>query len=942
MEPTLSPGTQLGRYKIISQLGMGGMGEVYLAEDTKLDRKIALKILPADVAAKHDRMARFVREAKAAAALNHPNIAHIYEIDEADGHHFIAMEFIDGVTLREKIYGGSGDLRKLLHYLHQVAEGLAKAHAAGIVHRDLKPDNIMITRDRYAKILDFGLAKLVEPPTSTMSGDAGLSEVATAMMPQHSLPGTVMGTIGYMSPEQAQGRVNDVDHRSDIFAFGCLLYEAATRQKAFKGKDALDSLHNIVHAPTPQIKDINPVAPDDLQRIVRRCLAKDPEKRYQSIKDVAIELDEVRQELKVDSELHDSVHQTSSGASATISGPSGISPTMSQSATSSQFESAPPTSSSRIILNELKRHRTGALLALAGLLLVATAGGWFIWQRLNSQKPQSSGKQMKISRLVTGAGSIGNASISPDGKYVAYALYKGSAVSLRVKQVSTGGDREIVSSIDEATTYGTAFSPDGELVYYNLAHRQRSPLGALYQVPVIGGREPKKILDHLSSIIGFAPDGKQFVFIRDYFNTGDSSLMVGSLDGGEPRELARRKGQDWFQGIPSWSPDGRVITCIGGSDTGGTQFTLLEVPVDGGTPRSVSSHRWHGQAIRPTWLKDGSGLIVNAQDLPGSPMQIAHVSYPEGVVTRITNDLTEYGSSSFGLTEDSSTIVTIIDNTTTRIWLSAADGEDEGRARRLTNGNQDGFSGVALTPDERVVYTSKTGEHMDAWIVKADGSEPRQLTTDQPFVRDVEASPDGRYIVFSATAAGVQHIWRIDADGSNVKQLTYGAFADTTPLFSPDGQWVVFGSWRSGNPRLWRVSIDGGDPVQISDLPVAAFSFLPDGKTIFGSYFDEQVSPPKWRLALVPFDGGPPLKVFDFPPKGKWWQMSDERTLFYVERNNDVDNIWSRGIDGGTPKQLTKFTSEYIFDFARSRDGKQFAMARGTSTADVILIKDFR
>src|SRR5688572_18109371 len=198
------------------------MGEVYLAEDTRLHRKVALKILPAEVAANQDRMRRFNQEAKAAAALNHPNIAHIYEIDEVDGQHFIAMEFVDGQTLREKIHRDSTDLRKLLRYLQQVAEGLAKAHAAGIVHRDLKPDNVMIARDGYAKILDFGLAKLIEPQVPTSSGHVGLSEVATAMMPQHSLPGTVMGTVGYMSPEQAQGKTNEVDHRSDIFSFGCI------------------------------------------------------------------------------------------------------------------------------------------------------------------------------------------------------------------------------------------------------------------------------------------------------------------------------------------------------------------------------------------------------------------------------------------------------------------------------------------------------------------------------------------------------------------------------------------------------------------------------------------------------------------------------------------------------------------------------------------------
>src|SRR6267143_3599549 len=290
----LSPGASLSHYRIASQLGAGGMGEVYLAHDTKLDRKVALKILPADLAANQDRMRRFTQEAKAAAALNHPNIAHIYEIGESDGVNFIAMEFIDGATLREKIHQEQTDLRKLLRYLQHVAEGLAKAHAAGIVHRDLKPDNIMITRDGHAKILDFGLAKLIEP--QPVPG-ADSSEAATAVMPQHSSPGTVMGTVGYMSPEQAQGKTKEIDQRSDIFSFGCILFEAATGKKPFEGDSIVKSLHMVVYKPAPPITELNPSAPAELQRIVRRCLEKDPDDRYQSLKEVAIELRELRREM---------------------------------------------------------------------------------------------------------------------------------------------------------------------------------------------------------------------------------------------------------------------------------------------------------------------------------------------------------------------------------------------------------------------------------------------------------------------------------------------------------------------------------------------------------------------------------------------------------------------------------------------------------------------
>lgn len=351
---TVPAGTKLGRYEIRSQIGAGGMGEVYLAEDISLHRKVALKVLPAEVAVNQDRMRRFKQEATAAASLNHPNIAHIYEIGEANGMNFIAMEYIEGVTLRDKIHRESVELPKLLRGLQHVAEGLAKAHAAGIVHRDLKPDNIMITRDGHAKILDFGLAKLIEPTHTSGLSETG-SEVATAILAQHSKPGIVLGTAGYMSPEQAQGKTDQIDHRSDIFSFGCILYEAATGRKAFEGKDALDSLHRIVHAPTPHVSDTNPTAPSELQRIVRRCLAKDPDDRYQTIKDLAIELKEVRREL-----VGADIDTTMSPASVTER----VKPAETRATPISTRAS-----SAEYIVSGIRRHKVAAVIAVAGLVI---------------------------------------------------------------------------------------------------------------------------------------------------------------------------------------------------------------------------------------------------------------------------------------------------------------------------------------------------------------------------------------------------------------------------------------------------------------------------------------------------------------------------------------------------------------------------------------------
>src|SRR5215204_1927423 len=365
---SLPPNTRIDRYEIRSLLGKGGMGEVYLAEDTTLRRLVALKLLPAAAAANEDRMRRFVQEAKAAAALSHPHIAQIFEIGEHEGTHFIAMELVDGVTLRVKIHSERTELRKLLKYLQQVAEGLAKAHAAGIVHRDLKPDNIMITRDDYAKILDFGLAKLVETQRSLGLGGALLSEVGTRIMAQQSLAGMVMGTAGYMSPEQAQGRVKEIDQRSDIFSFGCILFEAATGHKPFEGQDILDTLHKIVHAPTPLIKERNANAPDELQRIVRRCMAKDREERYQTIKDVALELKEVRQGMAGPAEVETTV--TSSGGPET-------------SGRHTTEQAAPATSSAEYLVSQIKSHRRGAAIASAALVIAAVALAFFFYFKQN-------------------------------------------------------------------------------------------------------------------------------------------------------------------------------------------------------------------------------------------------------------------------------------------------------------------------------------------------------------------------------------------------------------------------------------------------------------------------------------------------------------------------------------------------------------------------------
>ena len=369
---SLNPGQKLGRYQILSQLGIGGMGEVYLADDTSLHRKVALKVLPADVSSNLDRMRRFNQEATAAASLNHPNIAHVYEIGADNGLNFIAMEFVDGLTLRDKIHKEQTELSKLLRHLQHVAEGLAKAHDSGIVHRDLKPENIMITSDGHAKILDFGLAKLVEAPTQI---GPGLTAQDAPTIMQHSTPGLILGTSGYMSPEQAQGKTAEIDRRSDVFSFGCILFEAVTGQKAFAGKDAIDSLNKIIREPAPSISSYDPTAPADLGRIVRRCLAKDPDERYQSIKDVAIELKDVRRQLDESSAVAKPPRRNNGNEAKTVGG-EGVSRIQGTPDTTADSPDSPATrvSSTEVIASGIKQHKVASgVVALIVLAVIAAA-----------------------------------------------------------------------------------------------------------------------------------------------------------------------------------------------------------------------------------------------------------------------------------------------------------------------------------------------------------------------------------------------------------------------------------------------------------------------------------------------------------------------------------------------------------------------------------------
>ncbi|HSE36534.1 MAG TPA: protein kinase [Blastocatellia bacterium] len=935
-----TPGSTLGHYKILERIGAGGMGEIYKAIDTRLERPVALKILPADLVTDADRVRRFIGEAKAASALNHPHIITIYGIGEAklDSEnpqgvgvaHYIAMEYISGATMHDKIHCENLDPKKLLEYLAQTADGLAKAHAAGIVHRDLKPENIMVTEDGYAKILDFGVAKLIEPDEPSARANVDPNEAPTAVM-DRTRPGVVMGTIGYMSPEQAQGKV--VDQRSDIFSFGCILYEAATRSKPFQGDSVIDSLHKIVYGQAPPIANTNPDAPAELQRIIRKCLAKDPAERYQSIRDVAIDLRDLIEDYDsqprlsvmygpqpVPSQGHQAVTALHSAQLA-----------MTEGKTIVTDPSRAVTTGPESGITQPAKRPGGRFLMLAGaalLAILAAAAIYFLVSQKQSRATGPAFQNTTISKLTT-TGRAQGAVISPDGKYVVHIVNEAGKQGLWVRQTATSSNVQIVAP-DDGSYVGLTFSRDGNYVYFVKGPKGGS-IRSLYQVPVLGGT-PRKLIEDVDSAVTFSRDGKRFAFVRH--SPSESALILVNSDGSGEQKLLTYKQPDVFLQA-EWSPGDTVIVASTRKVSGGFRFELVAVQTSDGSEKVLGSQKW--LAIGGLgWLTDGSGLVISAVDqTPGArQLQLWQITYPEGIAKRITNDLNNYS----GVSVASDTLVTVQADAVANLWV-APDG-DAARARQITSGSGR-YDQISLAPDGRLLYISDASGTADVWLMDADGKNQRQLTSDAGLNVFPAPSPDGRSVVFCSNRGAnpvTYNVWRAGIDGSNPRQLTSGE-GEYLPVCSPDNKWVVYSSITiGGRLSLWKIPVDGGDPAQILDRVAVKAVISPDGKWIaFQTSGDQPGSGPK--LGIMPFEGGQPLKLLDVKLTQYRWS-ADSKSILYIDDTEGVSNIWSQAVDGGPPKQLTKFTTDQIFSFDWSRDGKIMACSRGVVTTDVVLMRD--
>jgi serine/threonine protein kinase/Tol biopolymer transport system component len=901
--PSLA-GQSLGHYQVLSLIGAGGMGEVYLAEDTRLRRKVALKLLPAQFMRDADRARRFEREARAASSLNHPNIITIFEVGQVDGRHFICAEYIEGQTLRRRLAGDQLKLHETLDVAVQIASALTSAHAAGIFHRDIKPENIMLRHDGLVKLLDFGLAKLRADGETEGQRDGGTDLQRDGAMERHpvssspghsgslslrppvsiSLPlsttGVAMGTLQYMSPEQARGE--KVEGRSDIFSLGIVLYQMITGWPPFEGETSDEVIAAILEREPPPLAQYAREAPAELQRIVTKALRKKREDRYQAAPDLLLDLKALKEEMELETK---GLRRRRSKARAA-------------------------------------RHITTTVIAL--MIMVAAA---IAIKRLIG-KPTIPFQKVDITRL-TNNRNIALSEISPDGKYIAYVDREKGNSSLLLRQVATDSVQEIVPPA--MVVYSDlAFSADGGYVYFVRSPDKTSAPRALYRVPVLGG-SPVKLIDDLYYHFTLSPDGSQIAFARRRFSEGKIAIamMIANANGSGERRLAARASNEPYE-FPAWSPDGEVIVCTNGPPgREGNQRGITELRVKDGAERSLTSQKWQGVG-RKVWMPDGSGLFFDAYTAEKQRRQIWYLPYPGGEPRPVTIGLDHCGHIS--LTADLKIMLCSQQNLISDIW-SLPEG-DTSRARKLSAGR-----GPSLAPDGRIVYESDFDGDRDVWMMNQDGTGRKNLTSAPGRDGSPRVTPDGRYILFTSVRSGAPEIWRMEIDGSNPVQLTRSGNAQMSDI-SPDGKWAFYGTSRG----FEKVPIAGGEPVAFTSKHSMLYpSVSPDGKLI-AYYYSEKQPGAKVKIAVSPSSGGQPVWTFD-PPREAYWTFNirwtpDGKALLYEADHNGVSNIWLKSLNGEPPKRLTDFRSESILAFDLSRDGKHLICTRGGQTFDLVLVRD--
>lgn len=898
-------GRVFAQYRLEHEIGRGGMGRVYLAQDTRLKRPVALKLLPLSSSADAEWIRRFQQEALAVSGLNHPNIITIHEIGETDDLRFIVTEFVDGETLGEIIARGKNDLSRVIRIILQVTEALTAAHEAGIVHRDIKPENIMVRRDGYVKVLDFGLAKLSEEPPGVQADSRGAHLITTT-------PGMLLGTCKYMSPEQARGY--RVDTRTDIFSLGTVLYEAVTGQAAFEGATRADVLIAIAGEKPPSVIDYLPDAPAELQRIINQALKKDREERYQSAAEMRADLEHL----------------------LAVLGPSSLSKTSpnfgARQTRTAAHRVAPITeiSSSKGTIPALAK--LGLLVLVLGLSVVAFALGPYQWW---FRARPAAFENIEVRRLTNLAyGRFG--AISRDGKFLGYAVRDEKGGSFWLKQLATNTTRMVLPPTGPIELWALDFSADSNYFYFLTEDVTNRVGGTLYRVPVLGGSAQKVLAGLKTGAFSVAPNDSHILFPRVTSEEHNSvALTIVDSDGGHERVIKQIPADRC--GPTTWSPDSQSITMIAKErDAEGPYWRLVEIILADGSEKSLLK-KYRTPAPRDIiWLPDRSAVILVGLDEASGAHQVWRLGVPDGVLGHVTHDLHDYARLS--LTADGKSIVTAQNDRETAIWVAPFNESPAvaANARAITS-NVSNILGIAPTPEGKIIYSVAGNSFDDLWEINADGSEPHQLTANAGRNAQPTVSADGRYVVFISTRSGRKQVWRIDRDGSNPTQLTNEDFDASSPYCSPAGNLVVFAAkdpW-----AIWTVPLQGGTALKLDRSVETTPTISPDGRQVAYEFLDEKVK--RVKLCVQLLEGGSATTIADSDVgfSNIRWTL-DGQAIAYVSNSEGRTNVWAQPVAGGPPKRLTDFKNEWLMRFDWSRDGKQLICVRGRLTSDLYLISN--